>query len=117
MGTTVSAPPPSKEELELRTAQKDLLVFQQETLQAQLKRQELLDPILFEELGLIQQFDEQGNLTGFTQADDPTGDLRDENEFALLQRQQKALAGELPISPTLERELGEQEQSLNERLR
>ena len=64
-GTTVEAAQPSAEENRLREEQADLLSFQREALQSQLARQELLDPILFEELGLIQQFDDQGNLTGF----------------------------------------------------
>ena len=117
MTTTVEAAQPSAEENRLREEQADLLSFQREALQSQLARQELLDPILFEELGLIQQFDDQGNLTGFERQPDPIGDLREENELAILERQKLALAGDLPISPTLERELGEGRESLEQRLR
>ena len=116
-GTTVTAPQPSAEEKALQKAQADLLNFQMESLKGQLETQELLNPLLFDELGLTQQFDDQGNLTGFDRQPDQLGDLREENELALLERQKLALAGDLPISPTLERELEEGKQTLEQRLR
>lgn len=116
-GTTVNVPGPSKEELRLRTEQADLLQFQRETLQRDLARQELLDPILFEEIGITPILNEEGETIGFERDPDPAGDLRDENELAILERQKLALAGDLPISPTLERELGEGRENLEQRLR
>ena len=116
MNTKVNVPPPSTEELALRTSEKELLDFQRGVLQDQLARQELLDPIMFEALGLIPEVDDDGNIISFSKEEDPNEALRTENETALLERQRDALAGDLPVSPALEREIEDQGKTLRERL-
>jgi hypothetical protein len=52
------------------------------------------------------------SVTGLTRREDPTGDLRKENERLLLERQGAALRGELPVAPALLSDLDQQEEDL-----
>ena len=115
--TQVNVPGPSEEELELRREQTELLRLQRAQLETVLDQQDLLKPILFEELGIEQQFDAEGNVTGFTRKDDPQQALRDEIETGFLERTRAALRGELPVNPALHRELDQGEVTLREVLR
>ena len=63
-----------------------------------------------------------GELTGYekmplSESDQQIADLRDQIELGLLERTQKALTGELDVSPALLKDLGQQEGQLREQLR
>lgn len=60
---------------------------------------------------------ELGEITGFRQLPDPTGDLREEIELGLLERSKAALEGRLDVNPGLVRQLGESRDLLREGLR
>jgi beta-glucosidase-like glycosyl hydrolase len=51
---------------------------------------------------------DQRAVVGLTRADDPARDMREENEQLLLERQNAALRGELPVSPALLSDLDQQ---------
>ena len=78
--------------------------------------EEALIPVLLEEQGYQLQFDDNGNVIGVEVIEGGLADLRRQSEEGLLERQQLALAGELPI-PGLERDLAEREDTLREILR
>lgn len=88
-------------------------------LDKQEKLQNLLQPLQLSEAGLTAQYDDKGNLTGLVQ--DPgikdRRDLRNRVETQLLERQEKALKGELPINTALLNDLNDQEQRLHSVLR
>ncbi len=144
-------PSPGPEERRLQTEQAELLRQQRDLLQEQLRQQQLLAPILFEESGLLPQYNESGQITGFqkgpptpeqrlakqqlqlasltlpytlkqsglqaqydqegnivgvTEIADPARDRRAQIQQALDERTLAALAGNLPVDPALERNLG-----------
>jgi hypothetical protein len=110
--TSVKAPGPSPQELEAQKQQLELLKFQRDILNRQLREQQLVAPILFAQAGLIPKFNEEGELVGVDE--EPT--MRQIRE-GLQGRTLAALKGELPVDPLLERELGTQEATLRESLR
>lgn len=125
-GSPPPPPQPTKEERALQRQQTELLKEQTSILKEQLRQQNLVAPFLFEEAGLIAQFEDvtdpdTGEITqrlaGFERSDDPTRQLREEIELGFLERSQRALEGDLPVSPGLERQLGEAEADLREQLR
>lgn len=112
MGTKVEAPEPSAEERALQTQQLELL-------QRQAEQQAQFEPFIRESLGLTEA--EGGGLRRLTQEEIEAGMTEEEKRAAELtrlsqERQRQALAGELPISPALERELTLQEQQTREAL-
>jgi hypothetical protein len=119
MGSSPDFPKPTKHERALQTEQTDLLRQQREILTEQLRRQDLLAPILYKEAGLAPQYDAAGKVVGFTELPDTDTlkDLRTDIEKRFLERTQAALKGELPTDPGLLRELDEGEQRLHETLR
>lgn len=116
-GGDINVPPPSQEEQELLAQQTALLQQQTGILEAQQKQQELLAPILFEQIGINAVRDEQGNIIGFEEEPDPLAGLRQEAEKLLLERSLAAQRGELPTSPQLLEELRVSEANLRESLR
>jgi hypothetical protein len=54
-----------------------------------------------------------GDITSLERIENPATDLREENEQLLLERQNTALRGELPVSPALLSELDAQEEELH----
>ena len=118
MGSDVSVPKPSAEEKALQAEQTALLREQRNIISDQYKQQQLLSPILFDQLGITPEFDpDTGEITGYNKVQSEKDKLSEEVELGFLQRSKDALAGNLPVSPTLERELIDAEQTLNERLR
>ena len=116
MGTDVEAPQASQAEQDLQTQQAQTLKEQREFVQAQTKRQSLLDPILFEQAGLEPQFGPDGEITGFEKTEDPLQAQRDEVEEGFLERTLLAQKGELPISGVTERSIGQGREDLRARL-
>lgn len=90
---------------------------QENLLRDQIRQQQLLEPLLFEEAGIVPQFDESGAIIGFERAPETEEDqLRSEIERMQLERSRAALAGELPIDPALTDALAEEEELLRTRL-
>lgn len=142
MSTKVEAPKPTKEENALRSEQTELLRQQREILVSQQNQQKALMPIFAKQLGLNLKFDKAGNIIGASQIPDPKGDkiaamqqqvlektladllkvdpldpARQRVEKLLLERSEKALKGELPVDPALERDITSQRDTLQNRLR
>lgn len=136
----VEAPKPTAEENALRVEQTELLRQQREILLSQNKQQQMLLPIFAQQMGLDLQMNPDGSIGKVTQnpqfaaiqkmqqeltmgqlekakADAELDPQRRAIEKALLERSQKALAGELEVDPALERDIGKQEQILRDRLR
>lgn len=109
------APGPSPATIALQQQQAELLREQREILGEQRRLEDLLRPQLFAQLGFDPIRDASGKIIGFEQSE--KGKLRSEIETKFLERTQKALRGELAISPTLDRELTERKTGEIERLR
>lgn len=117
MGSKVSVPGPSAEERELQKNQAELLGLQREIIEQNRAQQAVLIPFFAEQEGFDVQTDDNGNITSISKVPTELEKVQDEVELGLAQRSLAALKGDLPVSPGLERELGEQEQTLRERLR
>jgi hypothetical protein len=106
--------PELRRQTEMQTAlQGQLLEYQQSQLAQEQERQRL-QPLLYEASGVKPIYDEAGKITGFSLT--PEAQARKDYENQLLEHQRKALAGELPVDPTLERALTEGEQQLRAQL-
>jgi hypothetical protein len=106
--------PELKRQTEMQTAlQGQMLEYQQSQLQQEQERQRL-QPLLYEASGVRPIYDEAGNITSFGLTEE--AQARKDYENQLLDRQRKALAGELPVDPTLERALTEGETQLRAQL-
>lgn len=142
-GPSVEAPKPSDEERALQREQAELLRQQRDILSDQADMQELLLPAFAAQSGLNLIYGDDGEITGVEHIIDPAlqqqateaqfEQLLAEQEFykensglrelqfdvekQLAERSLKALRGELDVDPALERELGQQEETLRERLR
>ena len=86
----------------------------QETALRQYQEQQKMQPLLYEQAGVKPIYDDAGNITSFGLTEE--GQKRQDYESQLLDRQRKALAGELPVDPTLERTLQEGETQLRAQL-
>lgn len=115
-GTTVTVPGPSEEELALLREQTEILGTQRDIIQEQFRVQNLLSPFLFEEAGVRPILDDEGQITGFENVDDPNDEISKEIERGFLERTQAALRGELPVNPALLNDLQDTEDQLTERL-
>lgn len=114
----IETPAASPQELALQKAQADLLNQQRAILTAQQEQQKMLLPVLAEQAGFKVDIDPKtGAIRGITKVDDPLSAQRKEIEGLELDRSLKALKGELPVDPVLERQLGTTEEKLRERLR
>ena len=80
----------------------------------QYEEQQRLQPLLYEASGVRPIYDEAGTLTSFALTEE--AQARKDYENQLLEHQRKALAGELPVDPTLERTLAEGETQLRAQL-
>src|SRR4029077_3033366 len=109
--TTPSAPPVSRQEQDLMAQQTALLKQQQAMTQKSFDTQNLLAPFLYKSLGLTPTMDAHGNVTGFSQApvDTTIADQQKAITGQLLDREQQALSGNLPVDPALLRTLDESE--------
>ena len=106
--------PELKRQTEMQTAmQSQMLEYQQSQLAQEQDRQRL-QPLLYEASGVRPIYDESGKITSFALTAE--AQARKDYENQLLEHQRKALAGELPVDPTLERALTEGEQQLRAQL-
>lgn len=116
MGGGVKVPGPSQEEKDLQKQQADLLKIQTGILENQQKQQAVLLPFLAEQQGYHVTTDADGNITAISKTPSELDNMKADLEKQLTQRQLDALAGNLPVDPGLEKDLGRQEQTLREKL-
>lgn len=107
-------PAPSAAAEAASQAQADALNTQTELLKKQLAMQDLLAPALYQAAGLSPKYDTNGKITGFEQTDNSK--LQSQVQGLTLERELKALKGELPVDPQLTQELDRQEQQLRAQL-
>lgn len=107
-------------EPQLKQQYADQLAFQRQAMEyqqrqmAQEEDRQRLQPLLYEASGVKPIYDESGKITSFALTEE--AQARKDYENQLLEHQRKALAGELPVDPTLERALTEGEQQLRAQL-
>jgi hypothetical protein len=118
MGSKVSVPGPSAEERELQKRQAELLAQQSEIIQEQRAQNRILLPFLAQQEGFDVTVDDNGVVTAITQRPEETARRARESEITQLlnERSLKALKGELPVDPALERDLEAQERELKNQL-
>jgi hypothetical protein len=100
--TTIQAPQPSAAEQQLMRQQAEALQFQQQTVMEQQRLNEMLMPLIYKQSGIVPQFDEAGNITGFTQ-DETFGEMQRtsvETAQKSLELQQRQVEEQLRLSPT-----------------
>ena len=66
-GTTVNVPGPTAEETELTRKQTEILDKQLGITESQLRQSNILNPLLFKQLGIDAEFDPEGNLLSVTE--------------------------------------------------
>lgn len=141
-GTTVNYPQPTQEERDLQRQQTELLQQQTTILNANLRQQELLAPILYKAQGIQPIYGEGGEITGFeelpltpeeqaqqqlTQSflerslaqlerEEAAAPQEAEIEGLLRERTLAALRGEAEVDPSVTRGLEESEAQLREHL-
>lgn len=81
------APKPSPQENALKAQQTALLQQQGDLLRESVRRQDLLAPILFKQAGLTPQYDEAGQITGFTEGPETPEQAAAKREAAFLEKQ------------------------------
>lgn len=116
MGTKVSAPKPTAEERALQQAQKEMIDLQRDILLQQQQQNKILLPFLADQEGFTITQDANGNITSITKKDDPLEAQSKEIQKLLNERSLKALKGELPVDPGLERDLTAQKETLRNKL-
>lgn len=107
------APTIKEQTLQQAALQGQMLEYQEAQLAQEQERQRL-QPLLYEASGVKPIYDESGKITSFALTEE--AQARKDYENQLLEHQRKALAGELPVDPTLERALTEGEQQLRAQL-
>lgn len=107
--TNVNFPDRSPEEAELLREQTAILRQQQTQLQESLRQQNLLQPLLFEQLGIQEQRDAEGKVTGYARAG-----TQAEIDKLLGERTLAALKGDLPVDPAFERSRVQERATLGE---
>lgn len=109
--------PEKTTEQTLEEMQIDLLGEQRDIVEEQQRLQELMAPLMYEEAGIIPEYDETGKIIGFGREEDPLDPMREDIERGFLERTQAALAGELPVPSGLTRQREEGMLTLEETLR
>lgn len=114
----VNVPEKSPEELALLREQVQALREQRDQVAAALKQQDLLRPLLFNELGIRETRDASGNVVGYEKLPlDASQQRQADLQKKLEERSLAALEGTLPVDPALERELEQGRIDLVEQLR
>lgn len=113
-GGSVQAPQPSMQELQMMSQETNLLKQAQAGITQSNKLNNLLAPYLYQSIGLTPQYDKKGNISGFTQDPAYAATQQKQNTLTneLLDREQSALEGKLPVDPGLITQLGESENQL-----
>lgn len=117
-------PPPTPEERKLTREQLKQLEIQTKLLQEMQAEREALSPWIYKQLGLKPTYSPDGKLIKVEpmteeerlQLMSPAEREAYENYKLMLERQARALKGELPVSPALEKDIEEQRKKLEEEL-
>jgi hypothetical protein len=110
-------PKPSKEEKQLQRAQVELLNQQRQMIEQQRQQNLILAPFFAKQEGFDVTVDPStGQITSIREIDTPERRREAEIRGLFQERSLKALKGELPVDPALERSLKEQETELRNRL-
>lgn len=117
-GQTVVTPPVDPAQQALEAAQADLLGQQTGILKQQAASQKVIEPFLYQSMGLNPQYDQNGNLVSLTQDPTTAANLALQRQIttSALQQQQAALTGQLPVNPLVSQELDKQRRQLNNSL-
>jgi len=114
----IDYPSPSATEQQLLSEQISALRQQTDALTRSYEQQKLLEPLFYEAAGIVPQYDDAGRLTGYTQAPKTEAEQSAERILQMqLDREEKALKGELPLNPALEREMTQQGTDFEEQMR
>lgn len=116
MGGSVKVPGPSAEERALQKNQAELLGLQREIIEQQRAQSAVLIPFFAAQEGFNVTTDEFGNISSISKTPTELETLSKTLELELTKRSLAAIRGELPVSPGLERELGQQETTLRDQL-
>jgi len=110
-GGSVNVPGPTPQQIEAQNLQNQLLKQQVELQQRQYGEQQVIAPMLYQQMGYTPQYDSTGKLTGLTQTPEMAAQMQAKNQIneAYNQRQLAALRGELPVDPGLMIDLNRQE--------
>jgi len=111
-GGKVEVPGPTPQETALQQQQLEMLKWQQSMLQDMVHQQDLLSPILYKQMGITPQYDNNGKIIGYDVA---PNDLIDTNKQIAQLNADKTLAalqGNAPVDPALEDNLAKQETQL-----
>jgi hypothetical protein len=116
MGGGAKVPPPSPEERALQASQKEMIDLQRDILLQQQQQNKVLLPFLADQEGFSITQDANGNILSISKKDDPLAAQAKEIQGLLQERSLKALKGELPVDPGLERDLASQKEQLRNKL-
>lgn len=116
MSGSPSATPISAEERSLQTAQAEILQQQRDMLAQQMERQRLLEPLMYEQMGLKPVY-EDGKIVRFDKVETEESGQQKEIAKIFRERTLKSLKGELEIDPGLTRMIGDEEKTLRDSLR
>ena len=116
MGGGASAPAPSREERQLQEANKEMIDLQRHILERQQEQNKVLLPFFAEQQGYNVTMSKGGRITSISERFDPDKEVKKQIERELDQRSLKALRGELPLDPGMERDLASQRKELENRL-
>lgn len=119
MDSSAPSPPPmDPAQQALEQQQTSMLQQQSDLLNQQVQQQKIIEPFLFQSMGLNPTYDNSGKLTGLTQNPDVKAfqDLQLKVNTETLQQQQDALEGKLPVNPLVMQELQRGDQQLNDTL-
>jgi hypothetical protein len=116
--TNVNIPGPTAEETELTRKQTEILDESLELTRGQIEQPNILNPLLFAQLGIDAEFDPEGKLLSVSEDPEAVSrrDLRGDIEGLSLEKELAALRGEGEIDPALTRSFEEGEETLRESL-
>lgn len=115
-GGDVKVPGPTPEQKAAQREQTEMNQFMRQRFEESARREDLLAPLLYEQIGVTPQYDEAGQIIGFTKEEDPLAAQREEIEAGFLERTLAAQRGELPIDPALRSRVEGEELTLREML-
>tara|TARA_R100001086_G_scaffold235327_1_gene158173 strand:+ start:225 stop:1007 length:783 start_codon:yes stop_codon:yes gene_type:complete len=116
--TNVNIPGPTAEETELTRKQTEILEESLGLTRSQIEQANILNPLLFAQLGINAEFDPEGKLLSVSEDPEAVSrrDIRGDIEGLSLEKELAALRGEGEIDPSLTRSFEEGEETLRESL-
>jgi hypothetical protein len=98
----------------LEEQQTEMLRQQQQIITQTAQQQKIIEPFLFQSMGLTPTYDNSGSLVGLTQNPQTAQiqDLQQKVTIGQLQQEQAALNGTLPVNPLVFQQLNQQDQQM-----